>query len=182
MAQILTGWELAIQANVRAALEDTSTDPTFEIEHPTTRSRMATVTITVDLGDPALEEYVVEVEAAGSDQTSNVAWTMIRRVLTSVCPPSQAWDRYGMTFSQMTPVGHHIQQIEYLRRACDSRELLAHEPGTVSHYGHRPHIAVSTVEGKAIRALCGVSFVVGQDHTPLPVCPDCATKYGQLPT
>lgn len=181
MAQLLTEWELSIQTKTLAALTDTSGSSTFEVAHPIRSTSMATVTITFDATDPDLEEFVVEMEMSGADQASQVAWTLIRRTLTSVSQPSQEWDRYGLTFSQMTPLGHRRRQAERLREANAVRELLAQEPGTVSHYGHRPHIAESAVDGTAIRALCGIYFVAVQDHEAKPVCPDCASKYEQLP-
>lgn len=61
------------------------------------------------------------------------------------------------------------------------RELAVSEPGRHSHYAHREHLAGSTIEGRAVRALCGVFFVPTQDHERLQVCPDCDHRYRALP-
>lgn len=182
VAQLLTDWELAIQSEVRAALEQTDrTSAIFTIPHPRQPTTMATVEITVGTEDADLEEYVVEIELSGTIQASRLAWVLIRRVLTSVAPSAQEWDRYDFSFSQMAEPGHRAQQIRRLSDAATECELLAHEPGKVSHYGHQPHLAGSAVNGSAVRALCGVFFVVGQDHIPMQVCPDCSEQYAQLP-
>lgn len=183
VAHQLTEWELAIQEQVKTALKnvDSSGTDTFTVIHPSKPVNMASVEITVNLDDPELEEYVVEIEMPGNVRGTERGWTLIRRVLTSVAPPSQEWDAYDLSFSQMTPPCHREKQIQRLDAAGDVGELLIHEPGTVSHYLHTPHIAGSSVDGNAVRALCGVFFVVSQDHEELSVCPKCEEHYTQLP-
>lgn len=44
--------------------------------------------------------------------------------------------------------------------------------GDVAHYTHRKHLAESTVEGRAVRVLCGVFFVPIQDHAKFDPCPE----------
>lgn len=60
-------------------------------------------------------------------------------------------------------------------------ELAEFEPGRYSHYAHRTHLAGSTIEGKAVRAICGVFFVPTQDHEALPICANCQEQYEALP-
>nr|WP_241728173.1 DUF3039 domain-containing protein [Dietzia maris] len=50
----------------------------------------------------------------------------------------------------------------------------------MSHYTHREHLAGKTINGEAVRALCGPFFVPRQDHHSLPLCPKCAERYAAL--
>lgn len=40
---------------------------------------------------------------------------------------------------------------------------------------------LKTVEGGALRAMCGVFFVPTQDREALPVCPVCDEHFNALP-
>jgi len=46
-------------------------------------------------------------------------------------------------------------------------------PGKEAHYTHRARLTDSTVNGEAVKALCGVWFVPRQDHHSLSVCGEC---------
>ena len=59
--------------------------------------------------------------------------------------------------------------------------LAESEPGHTSHYTHRQHLAGSTINGTAVRALCGAYFVPTQDHETLPCCQTCQTRFKELP-
>ncbi|MCJ0949751.1 DUF3039 domain-containing protein (plasmid) [Rhodococcus erythropolis] len=182
-AWILTEWELSIQSKTRKALADLTSAPavSFEVKHPLRDDTIATVEVTFGSDDPHMEEFVVEIGWNESEQGTDIGWQLIVRVLTSIAPRAQEWDVYGWTYSQIAEIGHRDCRISALSVAEAEERLLPIEQGTVSHYGHTNHLAQSAVEGDAVRALCGVFFVAVQDHVALPVCPECATRHGQLP-
>jgi hypothetical protein len=131
--------------------------------------------MTVEPGDGyAAEALLVDVSLERDYRGTNLAWTMITRLLTCLSPPSQDWDRYGDTMSALADVGHAADQAARLRELTARGELCRSEPGAVSHWAHQKSLAESTVEGRAVRALCGVFFVPFQDHESLPICPKCS--------
>ncbi|BCN51607.1 DUF3039 domain-containing protein [Prescottella equi] len=178
-AWAMTAWGLAIQGRIRVALVQlgSASSAAFEVPHPRSGELYATVEINCITDDPELEEYVVDIHWPGNQQTSPLAWEMIQRVLTSIAPTAQQWDTADGVYSQYAEVGHRVKRIGELFAAETAKELLAAEPGKVSHYTHRTHIARSTVEGKAVRAMCGVHFVAVQDHHGMPLCPECAALF-----
>ncbi|MBK8733808.1 MAG: DUF3039 domain-containing protein [Actinomycetales bacterium] len=61
-------------------------------------------------------------------------------------------------------------------------ERLGHKPAR----GHQSpcasqHLAGHTINGDAVRALCGTFFVPRQDHRALPTCPTCQDRWDELP-
>lgn len=48
-------------------------------------------------------------------------------------------------------------------------------PGSATHTVHRQRLTESTVEGLAVKAVCGKWFVPRQDHASLPPCQTCET-------
>ncbi|MEA4944613.1 MAG: DUF3039 domain-containing protein [Propionicimonas sp.] len=63
-----------------------------------------------------------------------------------------------------------------------NNELAESEPGQFAHYTHRQHLAGNTIDGKAVRGLCGVYFVPTQDHDAMPCCPICQERLAELPS
>lgn len=176
---LLTEWELRIQtavADCLDALADTGV-VSFRISHPTQDTDLALVTATLTVDAPHMEAFQVDIGWRSGHQGSHLGITLIRRILTSIAPSAQEWDRYDWSYSQIVEYGHRARRAAELHHAGDTQELLAHNPGSVSHYVHTPHIARSSVEGQAVRALCGVFLVVTQDHTGKDVCPDCQAQY-----
>jgi hypothetical protein len=78
-------------------------------------------------------------------------------------------------------LGSWRERVEVLADLVARSELAATEPGKVSHYCHTEHLAGSTIEGKAVRGMCGVFFVPTQDHEKLPTCPECDQAFAALP-
>ena len=106
----------------------------------------------------------------------------VGELLISINPPEQGWDASGNhIFSNMGEPGSWSGRAIELRALCGANEMAVSEPGTASHYTHRAGLLSSTVEGRAVRALCGVYFVPTQDHEKLPQCDTCATRYSKLP-
>ncbi|MFF2085767.1 DUF3039 domain-containing protein [Nocardia sp. NPDC058176] len=127
------------------------------------------------------EELVIELDLDNEFAASNLGWLLTVRVLVSLSPPVQGWDRYGTSYSTLSEPGHSRAQAERLRVVSARDELLPQELGTVSHRVHKEHLAASTISGEASRALCGVFFVPMQDHAGLEECAECAALLGHLP-
>lgn len=177
-------WEMDLQGDVQRVL--TSLAATnggtyrMEIHHPARANNIATVSIamtSVEDDDYLAEEFVVEVDLRGEFRGTDLGWTMITRVLTCVCPPDQSWDRYGDTMSAIAEPGFARRQASHLARMAKEGQLCRSSPGDVSHWTHRPNLAENTIDGRSVRALCGVFFVPTQDHESLPICPECDSSY-----
>ncbi|MBK7820103.1 MAG: hypothetical protein IPJ61_03245 [Tessaracoccus sp.] len=104
-------WELSIQQTCAQALL-AATDggtPRVEIMHPVaSQDAMAWVEISItevrDDGIPT-DELVVEVTPRRELAGSGLHWQLITRVLISIDPPEQNWDRYKDTFSTIGEPG-----------------------------------------------------------------------------
>ena len=102
------------------------------------------------------------------------------RVLISLDAPEQNWDADYLGNSNIGVPGHWTARVDELNRLVADNEIAESEPGTHAHFAHRPHIAGSLVEGRAMRGLCGAFFVPYQNPEDLPVCPACAAEYENL--
>jgi hypothetical protein len=186
-AHLLIEWELAAQHKVLDALRAVCNggETRFEIPHPIPpHGRMATTTIAVaevrEDGYEADEIVVIttpEPRHAGSD----LFWMINTRVLISLNPPEQGWDRVQYTYGNIAEPGYWAERAVELEYLVMRKALAESIPGQVAHYSHREHIAGSVVDGTAMRALCGVFFVNTQLPDDLPPCPDCAARWNQLP-
>ena len=102
-ACIRTEWELSIQREVLVALQEICGGgiARFDVNHPLARlGRFATVELYVELvrGEDriATDEVIVEFfPQRGADFNEELYWQLIVRVLASVYPPAQGWDRVG---------------------------------------------------------------------------------------
>lgn len=186
-ALLLTEWELNIQRQAAGALREVSSggEVRFELQHPAHQfGLMAIVTISVvavrEEGYQA-DEIVADIVPVPRDAGSDLFWQATLRVLTTLNPPQQGWDRYKSSFSNIAEPGHWSERVLGLEDLMERDELEESTPGQVAHYSHRQHIATSVVGGTAIRALCGVFFVNTRVPDDLPPCPDCGERWLRLP-
>lgn len=185
-ARLLTLWELSIQEQLLEALRAIHAGGTHQVEitHPITRDAVATLTMTVTLvrePDYAADEVDLELTPTRAHAGSNLLWQLTLRALITLSPPEQGWDRYKDTFSTITEPGYFTARVTALETLTADHELGESEPGHSSHYTHRQHLAGCTINGKAVRALCGAYFVPTQDHEPLPCCQTCQARLEELP-
>jgi hypothetical protein len=186
-ARLITQWELSIQVLVLDALRKTHAGGTerFTIDHPIPeKGLIATLTLTIDPvrePDYSSDDIVVEIDPVPKYAGQHLLWQLTIRVLTALSPPEQDWDRLGDTFSNITEPGSWTTRVTELEKYAHRHQLAASKPGQHSHYTHRGHIAGSTIEGSSMRALCGAYFVPCQDHTDMPVCPECQRLFDALP-
>ncbi|MDN3310431.1 DUF3039 domain-containing protein [Microbacterium oryzae] len=112
-----------------------------------------------------------------------------RVVCTAIDPNMEAWKDApldGPAMSHWTAITESA--ISQARAAAESGEI--HEDarpgevrlGTIAHYAPRDSLTRSTVEGEAVRAMCGHWFVPTADHEHLPRCATCHDNYEKLPT
>lgn len=186
-ARLITEWELAVQVRVLEALRRAHTGGAelFAIDHPLPwKGLLASLTLTVNpVREPDYEsdDIMVEIDPVARYTGQHLLWQLTVRVLAALNPPQEDWDRYGNTYSNIAEPGSWTVRLAELETYVERHELVEPEPGRHCHYTHRKHIAGSTIEGSAVRALCGAYFVPCRDHTDLPVCPNCQQRYAALP-
>lgn len=185
--RLRTEWELDVQRAIRDALREVHSGGThrIEVDHPiSTEGALAHIDLSITAvredGYEA-DEIVLEITPSRQYAGSNLLWELTVRVLISIDPPEQSWDRYKDTYSNIGEPGAWATRVVELDRLVEAHELAVSEPGSTSHYTHSKHLAGSTVRGNAVRALCGVYFVPTQDHEALPQCPACQERLAELP-
>ena len=180
-ARVLTDWELSVQALAVDLLAGALHHGCYRVvvPHPTKTIPLAEVELEFITGD-GIEEFVLSF-INNTRQGTHLAYVMERRLLISIAPPEQEWDLAGGIYSAMEESGHCARQIERLRDASKERRLLDSARGHVAHRVHRRHIGDASVDGRAVRSLCGVYFVLLTDPETLPECEECAWRCTQFP-
>ncbi len=180
-ARTFTDWELAVQTLAIDLLVGALHRGRHRamVPHPTRTSSLTEVELEFVTGD-GVEEFVLSF-IGNTRQGTHLAYVLERRLLISIAPPEQEWDLAGGIYSAMEEPGHCARQIERLRDASRERRLLNSIRGHVAHRVHRRHIGDSSVDGRAVRSLCGVYFVPLTDPDALPECEECAWRCKQFP-
>lgn len=186
-ARLRTEWELTVQRQILDALRVVHAGGTHRIEvtHPVpSKGKLAEIDLTVaavrEDGYEA-DEIDLEIIPSKGHAGSNLLWQLTVRVLITISPPEQGWDRVKDTYSNIGDPGAWTARVAELSALVEANDLAVSEPGTVSHYTHREHLAGSTIGGRAVRGLCGVYFVPTQDHESLPQCETCTARFSELP-
>ena len=181
-------WRLEIQRLTADALDLAKDHKSarFQVRHPAAQPRHIVGTWTVEISvsnEPGLdaEDCFVSAHIEPNFIGTNLAWQMRRAVLNALCPFDQAWDRYKETYSNISEPGWWSERAAAVRQYVQRGELVEWRPGQAKHYCHRKDLASSTINGAAVRGMCGVFFVPTQDHHKLPMCPECADAHDQLP-
>lgn len=186
-ARLVTVWELDVQKELLHALRGIQSGGTarIDIAHPVRAGeKVCAVEIeVVPVRDESYQadEITVEILAERSQAGSDLVWQLTLRALITLSPPEQGWDRYKDTYSTIADPGYFATRIATLEALVVDNALAESAPGGHAHYAHRSHLAGNTIEGKAVRALCGVYFVPTQDHDSLPGCPTCRGRLADLP-
>ncbi|MBO0980186.1 DUF3039 domain-containing protein [Microbacterium sp. SD291] len=186
-ARLLTEWEIGLQKQTFDALTAVqgSGRHSFDVRHPIkvddTFARIDLELNAVREPDYEADEILVSVVTETPQRGTNLEWRMVLRILISLSPPEQGWDRHRDDYSNIAAPGEFAERMTELAELVDRAELGESIAGTHAHYAHNIHLAGSTVEGTGVRALCGVFFVPRQDHSTLPSCPSCSREYERLP-
>ncbi|MFF1818219.1 DUF3039 domain-containing protein [Kribbella sp. NPDC058245] len=186
-ARLMTEWELEVQRQVLEALRCVHDGGTRRIEVRQPRHverKLAVVDLTVtavrDEGYEA-DEILLEIDTVHGSIGTNLEWQLTMRMLIALSPPVQSWDRYKDAYSTIAEPGAWTERTVQLAALVEANELAVSQLGTSSHYVHTRHLAGSTIEGRAVRAMCGVYFVPTQDHESMPKCETCSTRFDELP-
>lgn len=179
-ARLFLNWELNLQAEVTERLGEICTtggERQTEIRSPLpTEPSIARLGIEVEPHpDGKADDIYVTIEPP---PYSEEAWQAALRVLITVNPPVQDWDNDGKgNFFMLAETGVLERRVQALQGLAEHRELASPEPGKHAHWAHREHLVEKSVDGRAVRALCGTFFVPLQDHEKLGECPQCAVRY-----
>lgn len=158
-ARILTEWELETQRSVRNALNAANNlgVSRFEVRHPVhTEKELARVSIEITKTREdgyAADEIEVSIVPARAYAGSELSWQLTIRVLISLSPPEQGWDRYQNYYFNIGEADSWSTRVSELDQLISVNQLAVSEPGMTSHYAHRVHLGDCTVNGTAIRAL-----------------------------
>ena len=185
-AERLLHWELVIQKLVLEALKELTPQgqTSFKIPHPRDEAKeFATVEMIVKAENDGGYDYdsvVITIDGDPALVASNLMWEATLRVLISISPPAEGWDRVGDTFSTFVEPNQLLQRLDELEGFVAREELDVSKPTDRSHYSHRYSLTESTVNGEAVRALCGIFFVPTQDHKKLEKCSKCCENYDAI--
>jgi hypothetical protein len=185
-ARLLTEWELATQQQIRDALREVHAGGSTRLNIPHPRhgqGRLARLTLVVTpVREPGYEADEIELDVApiSTYAGTGLLWKLTIRALVCLSPPEQGWDRYKDSYTNIAEPGAWTTRLAELEKLVAAHELAESEPGRHSHYTHREHLAGNTIEGHAVRALCGAFFVPTQDHEKLPLCPPCRERLSEL--
>lgn len=191
-ARIITEWELEIQRWTHTALESTHGGGVcvVRVPHPSRRdsqgqrchlAELEVEVVQVRDEDYQADEISVRVNLASKRDNPNLWWQAAIRILISILPPEQDWDTDGGSFTTICEPGNLTDRVEELGLLVEQGILGESKPGEHAHFAHREHLAGRTIEGRAVRAMCGTVFVPRQDHEELPTCPRCTEEYAKLP-
>jgi len=187
VAESLLEWELGIQAALlealRAALAGSISKGS--IWHPTSGAKIVDFKLEIvhfTQPDYHVDEVEFDFNPEKTFAGSDILWQATTRALTTLNPPWQDWDRDRDTYMNILEPGLMTRRAAELETLVSMRELAESKPGEISHYTHRKHIADSVIDGKAMRALCGVFFVPLQDPEQFPVCPNCDDVIDRYPS
>ncbi len=169
-ARIRTEWELDIQRQICKELTRIAAGGSahFVVRHPVmSQQPLAGVSIEVSPVREAgyeSDEVVVEIRPEPRGVSAALLWQLTLRVLISIEPPEQSWDRYADTYSTIGIPGAWVGRVEALRPLVTQNVLATSQPGDTSHLAHRntwlgtpstatpsePCVAPSSSRGKII--------------------------------
>lgn len=187
-------WKLQLHltalALLHTALQNEETPYAIEILGPDKAAllRLEMTVVTSDLQDSNVRELIVEIHPEGWDRI-NLRDSATRVVCSAIEPQLEAWTDApleGPATSHWTVLTERA--ISQASAAAESGELHADvrpgdvRLGTIAHYAPRDNLTRSTVDGEAVRAMCGYWFVPAADHEHLPQCSICHERYEKLPT
>ncbi|WP_024874887.1 DUF3039 domain-containing protein [Saccharomonospora piscinae] len=181
----LQQWELDVQSQLTEQLRRVQAGGTTRatIRRPLSEQSLTEIQLTVttcrDDGYEA-DEVVLEIATASRWVGSELEWQFINRALSVLNPPEQQWGRYGNTFDTVAEAGAFIHRVEELDQLNAEQTLAISQPGQHAHYTHRKGLTESSLNGKAVRALCGVFFVPYQDHADMPECLLCQQRFKEI--
>lgn len=191
VGEALSVWERDVQTQAARGLTTALAKGSaqFDIAHPLSdrlqeRERLMS-TVTVEIATIREEDYDYDEVTVTFDSSSrwlgtDLEWQLVTRVLITIAPPEQGWDRFQNTYSNLAEPDSLAVRLQQLDELSEAGDLAESQPGDHAHHAHRRSLTDRTVNGHAVRALCGAFFVPIQDHDELPVCPACSRRIDEL--
>lgn len=188
VSEALADWERqlhtdTVNAAVAAGAGDPQQMPVFSLDRSTTAANVE-ITIEVVKGDPPEEdiaELTVVVEPINRSMKSLIERAEIV-ILSAISPQEQDWSQGYTAAARIYSMTESSAVLRAGIQASAGRRPGLVIAGTTAHYTHRNGLTDCTIEGKAVKALCGAHFVPRQDFDSMPVCPLCAQIYKMFDT
>lgn len=186
---VLERWERALAGQARAAAtslfsEGGGSAEINIISPQDDETPIATITVELlveDLDDDPMLDVVVSTGCRDFSQLAFVQWAEMV-ALTAIEPHEQSWASLpvgGVSTVSLSAYGDEVDQlVASWGRSGPVGEVVM---GDVAHYAHTSRLTQSTVEGRAVRSVCGTWFVPRQDHDVKEQCPYCAAVVRALP-
>ena len=146
-ARLRTEWELEAQRTVLDALRSVHSGGEYRarVHHPIPGvGDLAHVSFSVEAvreDDYRADEITVEITPEPRFAASDLLWQLTIRILISIDPPEQGWDRYGDIYSNIADPGAWAKRREALATLVTAGDLALSEPGSMSHYTHRESLS-----------------------------------------
>lgn len=187
---IIDAWQLEVQELFLDAMHIVEDGGVTEIAIPSPDPKapdgelFARITMEVALpeDDYAYEDVVLEFSFAGRWKSGQLRWHLTMQALATINPPEDSWDPSGGIFSNLLEPGTLAQRVREVQSLHDRGEIARPAPTSHAHYTHRKNLAQKSVDGTAVRALCGTYFVPRRDPDTLAICPTCQSLHSEIPT
>lgn len=189
----LGAWKLQLHLTalvlLHTALQDEESAYTAEVNGPdgSPLLQLEMTVVSSTIRGATVKELLVVLNPHGWEK-ANLRDIASRVVCTAIDPSMEAWEDApldGPAMSHWTSLTE--VSISQAQAAAESGEVHASvrpgevRLGTIAHYAPRDNLTRSTVEGEAVRAMCGHWFVPTADHEHLPRCATCHENYEKLP-
>lgn len=187
---IVQTWQREVQNRLIDALRAITEggDATVEIPSPSPHAARGEHFARIDLGmelpedDYPYEDVTLGFSFADRWKSTQLRWHLTVQVLATVSPPEDGWDRADEIYSNLLEPGTLAQRVHEVEALHTRGEIARTASGTHAHFTHRRNLAQRTVEGTAVRALCGTYFVPRQDPDVREVCPACRSLHAEIPS
>lgn len=149
-ARMVTDWELRVQKQARDALliVQCGGSTRFTVEHvkasPGGIADIEIEIVQVRDSDCPSDDILVTISPACQHLGTSLTWNLTTRILISLSPPWQGWDRFKDTYSNIGEPGTWTERVSALDRLVDKQSLAEPQPGEHAHRAHRRHLAQST--------------------------------------
>ena len=186
---IITAWQLEVQSLLLDALRFVEHGGVSDISIPSPDPKAAdgelfaniTLGVTLPQDDYPHEDVTLEFSFADRWKSGQLRWHLTMQALATISPPEDGWDPIGEIYSNLLEPGTLAQRAHEVQALQDRDELARSTPTTHSHYTHRRDLAQRSVDGTAVRTLCGIYFVPRRDPNSLPKCPKCESLHSEFP-
>lgn len=187
---IVSAWQLETQRRLLDALRDLAPGGVAEVMVPSPAPGAADGEVFAHLAleavspedDYPYDDVTVEIEIDDRWKNTQLSWHLTVQVLATISPPVEDWDWAGGIFSALLEPGGLAVRAREVDELQSRGEIAQTAVGSRSHYTHRRNLAQRSVDGTAVRALCGAYFVPHRDPGSLAVCPVCQSLHSEIPS